>query len=68
MNFHTNRDTEKIILHTALWSGFEKLINPMISPLVYRYKLNLLCLSTAHRILQRRAIDCLFYTKHTRFV
>jgi hypothetical protein len=36
INLRTNRDIHEIILDMTLWSGFEKLINPMISPLVDR--------------------------------
>jgi len=36
MTHQTARDIHEIILHTTLWSGFEKLINPMVSPLVDR--------------------------------
>jgi len=36
INLGTDRDIHEIILDMTLWSGFEKLINPMISPLVDR--------------------------------
>jgi hypothetical protein len=36
MNLEATRDIEEIILHMTLWSGFEKLIIPMIPWLVDR--------------------------------
>lgn len=36
MNLQISRDVNEIILRTMLWSGFERLINPMIPSLIDR--------------------------------
>jgi hypothetical protein len=42
MNLDATRDVQEILPHTTLWSGFEKLLNPMIPVLVDRQYTTLL--------------------------
>lgn len=45
MNLQISRDVNEIILRTMLWSGFERLINPMIPSLIDRYRITFLALT-----------------------
>lgn len=48
MNLGASREVQEILPHTTLWSGFEKLLNPMIPVLVDRQYTTLLDLAVRY--------------------